>query len=48
MVKHTHKNIHDDQLELIQFDGKMIGVVRICNFDKYRPKNYLPWIQCEG
>ena len=31
MVKHTHNNIHHDQLELIQFDGKIIGVVRICN-----------------
>ena len=31
MVKHTHKNIHHDQSELIQFYDKTIGVVRICN-----------------
>ena len=32
MVKHTHKHIHHDQLELIQFFyDKTIGVVRICN-----------------
>ena len=31
MVKHTHKHIHHDQSELIQFYDKTIGVVRICN-----------------
>ena len=31
MVNHTHKHIHHDQLELIQFYDKTIGVVRICN-----------------
>ena len=40
MVNHTHKHIHYDQSELIQFYDKTIGVVRICNFDKYRSKDY--------
>ena len=31
MVTHTHKYIHHDQSELIQFYDKTIGVVRICN-----------------
>ena len=31
MVNHTHKHIHHDQSELIQFYDKTIGVVRICN-----------------
>ena len=31
MVNDTYKHIHQDQLELIQFDGKIIGVVKICN-----------------
>ena len=32
MVNHTHKHIHHDQSELIQFFcDKTIGVVRICN-----------------
>ena len=31
MVNHTHKHIHHDQLELIQFYDKTIGVVRICH-----------------
>ena len=30
MVKHTHKHIHHDQSELIQFCDKTVGVVRIC------------------
>ena len=42
MVNHTHKHIHHDQLELIQFDGKIIGVVRICNLTNIGSKDYLP------
>ena len=31
MVHHTHKHIHHDQSEIIQFYDKTIGIVRICN-----------------
>ena len=48
MVKHTHKHIHHDQSELIQFYDKTIGVVRICNLTNIGLKTILPWIQCEG
>ena len=49
MVNHTHKHIHHDQLELIQFFyDKTIGVVRICNLTNIGLKTILPWIQCEG
>ena len=39
MVKHAHKHIHHDQLELIQFYDKTIGVVRICNLTNIGLKN---------
>ena len=48
MVNHTHKHIHNDQLELIQFYDKTIGVVRICNLTNIGLKTILPQIQCEG
>ena len=49
MVNHTHKHIHHDQSELIQFFcDKTIGVVRICNLANTGLKTILPWIQCEG
>ena len=48
MVNHTHKDIHHNQSELIQFYDKTIGVVRICNLINMGLKAILPWIQCEG
>ena len=48
MVNHTHKHIQHDQLELMQFYDKTIGVVRICNLTNICLKTILPWIRCEG